>query len=278
MIVFPNAKINLGLYVTGRRTDGYHNIESLFYPVDWKDALEIVEGWENRGENAIAIGNVLFSSSGIEISGSAAGNLCLKVYQELAGQYSLPKIQMHLHKNIPIGAGLGGGSSDAAFCLKLLIDMFGLPLNEEAQLALLLRLGSDCPFFWHNRPMLALGRGEILAASTLDLSGLHILLVNPGIHISTAEAYAGIAPSPTPIDLSDVSTIADLREKDIHNQFEKSIFPKHPLIADIKTMLLEMGAMYAAMTGSGSTVFGIFKDRPKPPEQLKALTIHQGIL
>lgn len=250
MVVFPNAKINLGLQITGKRADGYHDILSCFYPVPWCDILEIIESKKFQ-----------FESSGIAIPGKPEDNLCIKAYQMLKHDFQLPPVQMHLHKQIPIGAGLGGGSADASFALKCLSDLFHLFLDDVVLEDYALQLGSDCPFFIKNQPILAAGRGEKFEPVSIKLSGKHVVLVTPPIHVSTAEAYAGITPKPAETGLKET-----LENQPVHlwkdvvvNDFEASIFQKYPQISNVKAQLYEAGAQYASMTGSGATVYGIFE-------------------
>ncbi len=251
MVVFPNAKINLGLHVVEKREDRYHNIETCFYPVQWHDALEIIESKKTH-----------FTNSGINIPGLAKENLCYKAYELLRKDFGLPDLQIHLHKIIPIGAGLGGGSSDAAFTLRLLSEQFHLMLDDDLLTMYATQLGSDCAFFIQNRPCLATGKGEILEPLTLDLSDYHLMLVYPEIHISTQEAYADIEPKPPSNTLKEIllnEHIQIWREKLI-NDFEHAVFQKHPELQSIKDQLYAMGAIYAAMSGSGSGIYGIFQE------------------
>ena len=257
MISYPNAKINLGLNVVRKRQDGFHDIESVFYPIPWCDILEIVP--EKSGS-----GRVMFTSSGIDIPSSGYVNLCEHVYNLMHDDCDLPSVKIHLHKIIPIGAGLGGGSADAAFTAKLLNEMFDLRLPNDHLRAVVSQAGSDCPFFIENKPAYVTGRGEILEPFDLDLSGYWIVLVNPNIHIGTKEAYSRITPvepvfSPRLYLLEDVSDW----KNSVKNDFERSIFPNHPEIEKLKTQLYDFGAEYASMTGSGSTVFGLFENEPQ---------------
>ncbi len=256
MLVFPNCKINLGLHVTRKRTDGYHDILTAFYPLPLTDCLEIVAAEETG-----------FSAYGIPIPGDAANNLCLKAYQLLSDDFGLPPVAIHLLKNIPTGAGLGGGSADAAFTLKVLNEMFHLGLNAAQLSSYALQLGSDCPFFLENRPCIATGRGELLSPTNIYLNDYHILLVKPDIHIPTALAYAGIKPSPAAADLAEIlSGPPHTWKGNLCNDFEAVVFGAHPRIREIKAQLYEAGAAYAAMSGSGSAVYGIFA---KPPDTTK---------
>lgn len=249
MVIFPNAKLNIGLSVTGRRTDGFHNIESCFFPVGWSDILEAVEA------NALS-----FESTGIPIPGDASDNLALKAYRLLKEEFDIPPVKIHLHKIIPIGAGLGGGSSDGAFMLKLLDRLFNLALPEDRLEKFALQLGSDCPFFIRNIPRFVSGRGEKFQEINLSLIGKHIVIVTPGIHVSTPEAYSGIAQYSEPGRLKNIVENQNLQQwrDTVKNDFEISVFRKYPQIEEVKKILYEKGALYASMTGSGASLFGIF--------------------
>ena len=251
MISFPNAKINLGLNIVSKREDGYHNIESCFYPIPWHDSLEVIEA-----------ASFAFHSYGLDIPGDSDANLCVKAYELIKADHNIPPVEIHLLKNIPMGAGLGGGSADGAFTLKMLNDLFKLGLTESQLEAYSLQLGSDCPFFIENTPTIARGRGEKLASSDLNLSDLYLAIHNPGIHVSTAEAYAGVKPNAPNMRVEEIlqSSIKDWKDALI-NDFESSIFPNHPTIAQLKNDMYEAGAVYASMTGSGSTVFGLFEEK-----------------
>ena len=250
MVTFPNCKINLGLQIVSKRNDGYHDIETVFFPIDLKDSLEIIE--KEKFE---------FSTSGSLIEGGPEKNLCVKAYDLLKKDFpQLPAIHMHLHKAIPIEAGLGGGSADGAFTLKLLNKKFELNLSEKQLIEYSLQLGSDCPFFILNKPCFATGRGEILEQIVLDLSDYKIVIVHPGIHITTTWAFSNIKLTkpvkPTKqIILQSVSTWKD----ELSNDFEKTVFEKYPEIKKIKDDLYDAGALYSSMSGSGSAVYGIFK-------------------
>ena len=253
MISYPNAKINLGLNIIEKRADGFHEIESVFYPIDWKDILEIVPSGEVNGM-------VEFSSSGIEIPESNGGNLCERAYQILHDRYALPSVKIHLHKVIPIGAGLGGGSADASFTLKMLNELFDLRLPDQELETFAAELGSDCPFFIENVPKFVTGRGEEMEPIEVDLSSFCIVLINPNIHIGTAEAYANVSLGASQEELrSAINFDPEYWGNAVKNDFEVSLFPSYPKLAELKARLLAMGASYAAMTGSGSTVFGLFK-------------------
>jgi len=253
MIVFPNAKINLGLHVLRKRTDGYHDIDTCMYPIPLKEALEIIPS-----------PSFSFTHSGIPIPGTAEHNLIVKAFQLLLTDFpKITPVAAHLHKHIPIGAGLGGGSADAAFALKLLNELFSLGLTQKQLEDYASQLGSDCPFFVQNKAQMATGRGEKLESISIDLSGNWIYLIHPGIHIGTKEAYAGIKPSERDLDLKEILANPSSWKSQLVNDFEKGIFSNYPEIASIKSKLYNAGAWYAAMSGSGSAVFGLFKDRPE---------------
>ena len=272
MVVFPNGKINLGLYITGKRPDGYHNLETVFFPVPINDALEILpfnDGIED-----------FFTLTGLPVQGDTTGNLCLKAVQLMRMRHpSIPFLRMHLHKVIPMGAGLGGGSADGAFTLSLLNKLFRIGLTSDQLKTYALQLGSDCPFFIDNAPSYAEGRGELLTPVQIDLSAYTLVLVNPRIHVSTALAFAGITPSPAPVRLQEVITQpVDTWKEQLHNDFERNVFEKFPEIAAVKTQLYQAGATYAAMSGTGSTVFGLFESAPelKLPENYLVLQTKLG--
>lgn len=254
MISYPNAKINIGLKILFKREDGFHEIESVFYPVNWKDILEIVPNGEGKGV-------VEFSSSGIDIPKGSDGNLCERAYRMLHADFNLPSVKIHLHKVIPIGAGLGGGSADATFTLKMLSELFELQLENSQLKKYCEQLGSDCPFFVENTPKLVTGRGEVMAPIKVDLSGYQLVLVNPGIHIGTPEAYRNVNLGSSEFNLSElVLESPSAWKKNVKNDFEDSLFPSYPQIEGLKESLYSKGALYASMTGSGSTVFGIFEN------------------
>lgn len=253
MIIFPNAKINLGLHVIKKRNDGFHAIETCMYPIPIKEALEIIPS-----------NHFSFSHSGIPIPGASDNNLIVNAYQLLLKDYpQIPAIAAHLHKSIPIGAGLGGGSSDAAFTITLLNKLFALDLDTQQMENYALQLGSDCPFFIHNIPQMAEGRGEKLEPLEINLSGNWLCLIHPGIHIGTKEAYESIQPKVSDKNLKTILLDQSVWKSQLVNDFEKGIFVSHPEIAAIKEKLYVAGAWYASMSGSGSAVFGLFKDRPE---------------
>lgn len=255
MLSFPNCKINLGLHVVSKRPDGYHNLETLFLPVPLTDELEINISETNS-----------FSQDGIPIAGASNDNLCVKAYNILRENFpnQVGNVAIHLKKNIPFGAGLGGGSADAAFTLKMLNELFSLQLSSVQLRTFAARLGADCPFFIDNQPAYATGIGDLLELFPVNLSGYALLLVKPQDAVSTKEAYSGIVPRDKRTDISPVDLKAALSQpvdswkEKVVNDFEGSVFPAHPAIAAIKQQLYDCGATYAAMSGSGSTVFGLF--------------------
>lgn len=269
MVVFPNSKVNLGLYITAKRSDGYHNIETVFYPIYWYDVLEILpltaKVQQNiKASNHIKItyqtNDIVFAQSGLDIEGEAKSNLCMKAFYLLKDKYaSLPAVFMHLHKVIPSGAGLGGGSADAAFVLKTIANVLNLNITNRELENLVLVLGSDCPFFIENKPSIAVGRGEQMQPIVLDLNNYTWVLINPNIHISTSWAFSQIIPNKPKIDLHKIIQEPIENWKGLlYNDFEKPIFEKFSVIKEIKETLYNKGALYASLSGSGSTVYGIF--------------------
>ena len=252
MITFPNAKINIGLNVVSKRDDGYHNLETIFYPVKLADALEFVDSDE-----------IQFSTSGIEIDGNPENNLVVKAYKLLQKDFNLPPVKLHLHKVIPFGAGLGGGSADAAFALKMVNEYFHLKISSLKLQNYALQIGADCPFFIENKPTFATGIGDQFQPVNLDLSEYKILIVKPDILVSTPDAYKNVIPAKPIFNLKDIENLPIEKWKDtIKNDFEKSVFIKYPGIENLKNILYKMGALYASMSGSGSAVFGVFRHLP----------------
>ncbi|MCE4565559.1 4-(cytidine 5'-diphospho)-2-C-methyl-D-erythritol kinase [Maribellus sp. CM-23] len=252
MISFPNAKINIGLNVVSKREDGYHNLETVFYPVKLADALELVESAEPE-----------FSASGIQIDGAPESNLVFKAYHLLQQKFDLPPVHLHLHKVIPFGAGLGGGSADAAFTLKMLNEYFSLELKDDQLEKYAATLGADCPFFIRNKPTFAHGIGDQFEAVELDLSAYEIILLKPEFSVGTADAFRNIIPQKSDFDLRKLADLPIEEWKDrVKNDFEKSVFPQFPQIEALKNLLYENGAVYASMSGSGSAVYGIFRHSP----------------
>lgn len=261
MVVFPNSKINIGLNILDKRPDGFHNLETVFIPIPLTDSLEIIRAKGNTGE-------VVFSQSGFIVDGNIEDNLCVKASRILKKDFpQLPSLQMHLHKAVPMGAGLGGGSADAAFTLKMLNDKFQLGLSQEQLINYSLTLGSDCPFFVINEPCFATGRGEVLQTIGLSLTGYHLLLINPGIHINTGWAFTQLKSEPAGNRrsknlLHHIQTPINNWRNAISNDFEAPVFAMHPLLKEIKEKLYYNNAVYAAMSGSGSTIFGVFEQQP----------------
>lgn len=255
MITYPNAKINLGLNIVEKRPDGYHNLETVFYPINLQDALEVTK-LKDEAEYAL-------KNSGMPIEGEPDDNLVVKAYRLLKQDYpDLPAVDIHMYKHIPTGAGLGGGSSDAAFMLKLLNEKFKLELSMEQLEEYAARLGADCAFFIRNKPVFATGIGNVFEPVELSLKGYYLVLVKPDIFVSTKEAYAGIHPQQPEHSLKDIiRQPVENWKKLMKNDFEENIFKIYPEIAAIKDKLYDMGAVYAAMSGSGSSVFGIFREQ-----------------
>jgi len=228
VVLFPNAKINIGLNVLSRRPDGYHDLETVFYPVRWTDVLEVIP---SRNKTS-------FTLSGIEVPGNPESNLCLKAYYLLNDSFNLPEVDIYLHKIIPMGAGLGGGSSDGAYVIRLLNELYGLGLDEKELSGFALKLGSDCPFFIYNKPVFASGRGEKMFPITLTLKGYYILIIKPPIHVATADAFNMIRPGKPEKSLAELALMPLEKWKhEIINDFEKPVFADHPGIKKIKDSL-----------------------------------------
>jgi 4-diphosphocytidyl-2-C-methyl-D-erythritol kinase len=252
MIEFSNAKINIGLNIIARRPDGYHDLETVFYPIKINDVLEVIEA-----------DKLSFESSGLDIPGRIEDNLCIRGYHLLKKNHNVPPVKIHLHKNIPIGAGLGGGSSNAAFFIKLMNANFELGLSTDQMEDYARQLGADCAFFIRNKPVFAFDKGDEFEDIKLDLSAYKIVLVMPDEHVSTAEAYRGVKPAPVRESLYDqIKTPLAAWRGQIKNDFEGHIFRDHPVIRGVKAELYEHGAVYVSMSGSGASVFGIFENTP----------------
>ena len=247
MILYPNAKINIGLNVESRRSDGYHNISSVFYPINQCfDILEIVESENFR-----------FTSSGINVPDCI--NICEKAYKLMKVEYQIPSVHIHLHKQIPIGSGLGGGSSDGACTIKGLNTLFNLNIHTELLEELALKLGADCPFFIQNKPKYVSGIGDVMKNISIELSNYNIKLINSNIYISTIDAYSNIKPKDESLSLIKlIKRPIDLWKDSIKNDFERSIFNIHPVLKEAKEKLYSQGAIYSSMTGTGSVIYGIF--------------------
>ena len=252
MVSFPNCKINLGLHITGKRPDGYHNLETIFYPISIKDVIEIVPS-----------DTFQFITSGLLINGSSDENLCVKAYRLLKKDFpGLPPVKMWLHKHIPMEAGLGGGSADGAFTLKLLNEKLSLNLSTDQLIGYASQLGSDCPFFIFNTPCHATGRGEVIEPFPLDLSGYSWVIVHPEIHIKTAWAFSRINPQAQQKSLKEIIVLPMEQWKDeLKNDFEDPVLSEYPQLLGIKEKLYEAGAVYVSMTGSGSSFYGLFRSK-----------------
>ncbi len=275
MIVFPRAKINLGLNVVRKRPDGFHDIESVLVPIPLCDALEAIT------DTSVGPGGLEFTRSGLRIDGNPRNDLVVRAHGLVAERRSLPGLRMHLHKRIPAGAGLGGGSSDGTNALLLMDKLLGLALKGEEMLEMALALGSDCPFFLNNGPQLAKGRGELLTPVAVELRQHWIYLVNPGIHVSTGEAFSMITPTGKSAHLAEAIQAVPMRawRSSAPNTMEEVVSRKHPEIAFAVDRLLKAGAVHAAMSGSGSTVFGLFASRPSLldwPDQFNAWVLPLG--
>ncbi|MEN9523829.1 MAG: hypothetical protein RL065_2206 [Bacteroidota bacterium] len=250
MIIFPNAKVNLGLNIISKRADGFHNIQSVFVPIKIEDALEFVPS-----------NNLEFTTSGLPIPGNTNDNLILKAYNLIKLKYNIPLLKIHLHKVIPMGAGLGGGSADAAFFISGINNYFELKINDDELLQNASSLGSDCAFFIKNKTSFASEKGEVLEPFDLDLSNYKICVVHPKIHVNTAWAYSKINPSMPKKSIKEILyQPIETWKHDLVNDFEKPVFENHPEIKTLKNELYNNGAVYASMSGSGSSVFGIFKN------------------
>lgn len=250
MILFPNAKINLGLDILRKRPDGYHDIETIMVPVPWHDILEIVPA---KGTETT------LTTSGREVNCPPEKNLVMKAFRALDSKTPLPAVDIYLHKIIPDGAGLGGGSADAAFTLKGLNELFKLGYNNDELADIAAELGADCPFFIYNRPMFCTGTGTDMSPIEIDLSGLTIAIIKPDVSVPTSKAYSQTHPSIPPVSLSEIIKlpVSDWPGK-LTNDFESSVFPEYPTIASVKKFLQESGAIYTAISGSGSAVFGLY--------------------
>ena len=255
MLVYPNAKINIGLNVVEKRADNYHNIETVFYPIGLCDALEVAV--------SDSCTDYSFSSSGLLIDGDPEDNLIVKAFRLLRSQFQFPPIDISLCKQIPFGAGLGGGSSDASFMLKVLNEMFELKLTTNKLEKIAAQLGADCPVFIKNKPVFATGIGNVFSPVKISLKGYYLLLIKPDIFVSTPDAYSLVVPKQPEFSLLELikQPIGDWKNN-IVNDFEESVFAKYPAIGDVKNQLYQMGALYASMSGSGSSVFGIFESEP----------------
>ena len=268
MVTFPPCKINLGLQVIKKRPDGYHDLVTCFYPVPWTDILEVIPG-----------DHFSFTSSGNAIPGPTESNLCIKAYELLKQDFNLSAVKIHLHKIIPTGAGLGGGSANGAYTLRMLNELFELNLSIQALMEYAAVLGSDCAFFVRNDAMMGSGRGEILTKSPSVLGGRYLVIVKPDIHVSTADAFAGIQPQHPSHALQELLLEPMTQWKlFLKNDFEESVFRKHPAIQVIKEKLYAAGALYASMSGTGASVFGIFDADPDISQLFPQTTVWAGFV
>ena len=269
MVEFPPIKINLGLNITAKYADNFHAIESVFYPVGWTDVLEVIQT-DNQGFN--------LELSGLTIPGTISKNLIFKAYEILKKHYSLPGYNFHLHKILPMGAGLGGGSSDGTVALQLMNEVSNLGISEKKMQEYALQLGSDCSFFLQKKPMFVTGRGEILAPIQVDLTGWYIVIAMPPVSISTAEAYSWITPLQPQKSIQEIISMPIEQWRDqLKNDFEKHAIEHFPVIREIKNKMYEMGATYSSMSGSGASVYGLFKKKP-PLFKLEGLQTWEGKL
>lgn len=265
MIQFPNAKINIGLNITEKRNDGFHEIETVMFPISLTDVLEISKSRTSSKEK------IELTITGIKVDGDPAENLICKAYKLLDEEYDLDPVHVHLHKSIPIGAGLGGGSADAAFMLKGLNEMFELNLSNDRLEHYAARLGSDCSFFIKNKPAYATGRGELLTPYQVDLDNYYILVVIPNESISTQEAYSKVVPKKAEHILTESLDLSVESWKTfVKNDFEESVFAQKSKIKALKNQLISAGAVYASLSGSGSAVYGIFREKPEIKELLQS--------
>jgi 4-diphosphocytidyl-2-C-methyl-D-erythritol kinase len=257
MIAYPHAKINLGLNVVSKREDGYHNLETVFYPVQWCDVMEIIPGPQHSKGIEVHL-------SGLPVAGKHADNICVKAYELLRANYPVRSVKLYLDKQIPMGAGLGGGSSDAAFFVKRMNEIFSLGISNDDLRNMVKQLGADCAFFIDGNPVYAEERGDKFTPVSFSLSGYYAAIVYPNVHVSTPTAFANIVPAKPRFNCKDVVTCHPIEKwKDLlTNDFEITVFKVHPEIATLKNQLYDAGAIYASMSGSGSAVYGIFREEP----------------
>lgn len=267
MVVFPPCKINLGLNIISRRDDGYHNLATCFYPVAWCDVLEVIPS-----------GIFSLHQEGRSVPGSPENNLCVKAWALLNQEFNIDPVEIYLLKHIPTGAGLGGGSSDGAYTLRVLNKLYDLSLSEEALVDYAARLGSDCPFFVYDSPMLGSGRGEVLDPVEVSLKGRYLVIVTPDVHVATAEAFSGITARTPDVDIRSIVTRYPVEEWKgvLRNDFEFPIFARFPQIESIKEKLYSLGAVYASLTGTGSSVYGIFDTEPHSEGEFPGYTYWAG--
>ena len=269
MVSFPPCKINLGLHVVAKRPDGFHDIETCFYPVPWTDILEVVPAKQ-----------FLFTTSGDRVPGPSADNLCVRAWELMEKNFQTGPVAMHLHKLLPLGAGLGGGSSNAAYVLKSLNTIFDLGIDGQQLKELAGRLGSDCAFFIEDLPQIGTGKGDVLAPAALSLKGSYLVIVKPAPHISTAEAYAGVKPARPARSIREVVENHPVEQWRglLKNDFESDLFRKFPIVETLQQRLYAHGASYAQMSGSGSAVFGIFNKEIDLSTEFESFTYWSGYL
>lgn len=259
------------MHVNEKRSDGYHNIETVLVPCDWQDVLEIIPDDKP--------GDVDFKSTGIRLYGNKEKNLCVRAYELIASHYKIPGVRMHLHKIIPVGAGLGGGSCDAAVTIQMLNSIFKLNIPEKDQEEFAREIGSDCAFFIRNKPVIAYGRGDQMESIKLKLKNVFCIIIKPRVHISTSEAYSMIKPLKRNSSLIEFIQLPMSEWKNhIENDFEKTAVEKFPVIKNIKNRLYKLGAIYASMTGSGSAVYGFFSEEKHLDPYFRSSTIWSGFL
>ena len=268
MISYPHAKINLGLNVVSKRADGYHNLETVFYPIQWCDIMEILPGPQHSK-------GIEVHMSGLPVAGKHADNLCVKAYELLRKNYPVRSVKLYLDKQIPMGAGLGGGSSDAAFFVKSMNEIFSLGISDDDMRALVMQLGSDCAFFIDGKPVYAEERGDRFFPVTVSLKGYHVVVVYPNIHVATSTAFANIYPATPAFNCRDVVTKEPIEnwKNLLTNDFEKTVFAAHPEIEDVRKKLYDAGAVYASMSGSGSAVYGIFSSTPNLSSEFTSMQV-----
>jgi 4-diphosphocytidyl-2-C-methyl-D-erythritol kinase len=268
MIAFPNAKINAGLRIIEKLPSGYHSLKSLMIPTKFCDILEFVPSDKDE-----------FVTSGIPVPGKKEENIVLKTLFLLRQHFQIPALKIHLHKVIPMGAGLGGGSADAAFFLKTINDFFSLGMDTDQQEAMIAKIGSDCSFFIRNKPAIISGTGDKISVYPLHIENYYLAIAYPGFAISTAEAYAGITPGKEEIPLREVID-KGIKNWDaiLKNDFEESLFPRYPQLKEIKEEFYSNGAVYASMSGSGSSIYGIYEKKPEFTSRLKKFIVYDGLV
>lgn len=273
MILYSPAKINIGLHILKKRDDSFHDLSSLMYPLPFCDMIEVQADFKSGGK-------LSFSNTGIIVPGPEDANLCSKAIHLFTNKLDrLMEVKLHLHKQIPFGAGLGGGSSNASTVLTALNRLAGNPLDTGQLVDLATQLGSDCPLFIYNKPMMASGRGDILEETSINLDGYFLVLLNPDIVIPTVEAYCKVKPNSKREALTETMRLPVTEwKKCISNDFENYVFLKYPGIEQLKNSLYDMGAIYASMSGSGSSVYGLYKKQPPLTDEMKKFVCWKGWL